>query len=204
MNLVLAFDFDLNLNSPAFRHTSARVPLLACVLLNFAVGVAAALAGARELRASPRAAHQTLAFRAVLVYDALIAIPIATWLVARFTDWTLSYAVDSARVPSLVLAFFVLAHGAAALAGFGLGARLLRDHRAQALPVLIAAAGFVLLVGLVIARHPLGVVGTFAQYRGGFGLRGLGGAGLVGPFFAITLGWLGAGAHLVWTLARRL
>jgi hypothetical protein len=181
-----------------------RVPLVACVLVNFAIGIAAALAAARELRASPRAAHQTLAFRAIVLYDALIAIPIATWLIARFTDWTLSYTFDSAHVPSLALAICVLLHGLAAVAGFGLGARLLRDHRPHLLPLLLAACAFAFVVGLVVARHRLGVVGTFAQYRGRFGLRGVGSAGLVGPFFAIAIGWLAGGAHMLWSLARRL
>jgi hypothetical protein len=35
-------------------------------------------------------------------------------------------------------------------------------------------------------------------------LRGLGGAGLVGPLFAMTAGWLAASAHMLWTLLRRL
>ena len=180
------------------------MPLLALVALNFALGVGAALASARELRASPRAAHETLSFRAVLLHDFLIAVPIATYLVARVTDWTLSYTVDSARVPSLVLAAFVAADALAAVAGFAIGARLLRDHRPQALPLLAGLAGAVVLVGLVVARHRLGVIGTFAQYRGGFGLRGLGNGGLVGPLVAMAVVWSAGAAHLLHALSRRL
>lgn len=179
------------------------MPLIAFALFNFAVGIAAALASAHELRASPRPARQTEAFRAVTVYDALIAVPIATWFVVRFPDWTMSYVVDAGRVPSLVLAIFVLAHGIAALAGFFAGASLLRDHRQRALPLVIGVAALLLLVGAVVARHRLGVVGTFAQYRGGFGLRRVRSTGLAAPFVAVVLGWSGAAAHLLWSLARR-
>ncbi len=180
------------------------MPLIALIALNFALGVGAVLASARELRASPRAAHETLSFRAVVLHDVLLPIPIATYLLARAADWTLSYTVDSARVPSLVLAMLVAAQGLAALAGFALGARLLRDHRPGVLPVFIALAGFVLIVGLVVARHRLGVLGTFAQYHGRFGLRTLATGGLVGPLLAMMLAWTGAAAHLLYSLARRL
>jgi hypothetical protein len=178
------------------------VPILVLVALNFAVGMAAARAAARELRASPRAAHETVSFRAVLLHDLLVPIPIAIYLLARLTDWSVSYLVP--HVPSLVLAALVVLHSGAALAGFVLGARLLRDHRPGAIPVLVALSATLALVGIVIARHRLGVVGTYAQYRGGFGLRGFESAGLAGPLAALFVAWTSGAAHLFYSLVRKM
>lgn len=179
------------------------MPLAALMILNFALGVGAVMASARELRASPRAAHDTLAFRALLVHEVLLPIPIATYLLARATDWTLSYAVDAVRVPSLVLAVLVAAMGMAALGGFAAGASFLRDHRRGVLPVMIALAAIALLAGLVVARHRLGVLGTYAQYRGRFGRRTLAAGGLAGPLTAMLLAWTAAAVHLLRGLMRR-
>src|SRR5262245_41801079 len=100
------------------------MPLLATLTLNFALGVTTALAAARELRASPRAVYHARAFRAVALHEVLVAMPIAAFVLARLGDWTLSYTLDGARLPSALVLGLIVLHGALALAGFALGAKL--------------------------------------------------------------------------------
>src|SRR5579864_4171636 len=98
------------------------MPLLATLAFHFILGAVAALAAARELRASPRAVRQTRAFRAVVSQQALVSVPIVTFALVRYADWMTSYLADPARVPSVLTAALVLAAGALAVGGFALGA----------------------------------------------------------------------------------
>jgi hypothetical protein len=180
------------------------VPLFATLAFNFVVGSLAALAAARELRASPRSVHQARAFRALAAHEVLVGIPIAAFVLVRFTDWALSYLVDGARVPSAVVLAIVVLHGAVALVGFATAARLLRDHRPQWVrAIAIGAVALVVLSGMVLHRR-LGTVGSYAQYHGGFGLRPWRETPVLGATIALVTVWAVAAAHLLWSLARRL
>jgi hypothetical protein len=179
------------------------VPLLAAFALNFALGLLAARAAARELRASPRAVLHARAFRAVAVHEALVAVPVLAFLLLRAGDWSLSYLFDAARVPSVVVAALLLCHGGLALGGFALGARWLRDHRARWAALAAVACGAVVVLGFAAFRERLGVAGTYLQYRGGFGLRPLAHSWILPAALGLVLVWAAAGAHLLWSLARR-
>jgi hypothetical protein len=179
------------------------VPLLATVVLNFALGALAALAAAGELRASPRPLHRLRAFRALAVHEVLVAMPVAGYLLVRLADWMVSYLVDGARLPSALVAALVLVHGTAGLGGFATGARLLRDHRARAVAALAAGSAALVLVAWLMARDRIGVLGSYVQFRGGFGLQPLWRTGAFGVILALAATWTAAGAHLLWSLARR-
>lgn len=151
------------------------MPLPTLVFIAFGVGVAAALFGAAELRFSPRRALLTSTFKAYVLFLLLVLVPVSVYFYVFHGDWFLLYAVDVRRIPSAIaLVGFVLEAWIGVL-GFSLGAGLARAQRTGIGLGVVAAAA--LAAGSVVVLWPerLSVVGTFAQYRGDFGLRSYGG-----------------------------
>lgn len=179
------------------------MPLVATLVLNFSLGVLVSLAAAQELRASPRPVHRLRAFRALALHQGLIAMPVALYLFLRHGDWMVSYVLDSARVPSVLVAAVVLFHGGIALAGLTVGAYLLRDHRVRAVYVTVAIGIVLVVLTAVLFRERLSVMGTYVQFRGGFSLQPLWRSrGFTGM---VALGgiWTLAAVHLLWSLHRK-
>ena len=145
------------------------LPSLLCVA--FAAGIAAAIAGKVELRISPRPALLTRSFMAFLLFCVLVLIPVSVYFYAFHGDWFLLYTVDVRRVPSaLALVGFGVQAALGAL-GFLVGASMVRNQREGLGGVLVGIA-LVCAGGVAgVARDRLAVVGSFAQYRGGFGLE---------------------------------
>ena len=79
------------------------MPLLAWMCWSVALGLLAAVLGARELRSSPRGVTQLRSFVALATHEVVVAVPVTFWVLARHTDWALSYAAEGAKVPSLSL-----------------------------------------------------------------------------------------------------
>ena len=180
------------------------MPLLAWMCWSVALGLLATVLGARELRASPRGVTQMRGFVALATHEAAVAVPVGFWVLARHTDWALSYAVDGAKVPSAALLLAALAGGGLALGGFALGAWWIRAHqprRPGAVALALAAAG---LLGCLVLHHRVGLVGSTVQYRGGFGLAPLAGSRVLGTVAVAAVGYLAAYVHLAWTLRTRL
>jgi len=159
------------------------LPLPTLICLAVASGLAAALAGRGELRVSPRAALLTQSFTAYALFLGLLLVPVSAYFYLFHGDWFVLYAVDIRRIPSAVaLLGFILEAGIGTL-GFFVGAALVRSQRER---VAAGLAGGFVLVGLVAPwpfRDRLGVVGTYAQFHGGFGLADYGS----GPVFYGTV-----------------
>jgi len=141
-------------------------------LLAFAIasGLAASVAARVELRVSPRPPLLTRSFAAWSFFAALVLIPVSVYFYVFHGDWFLLYTLDVGRIPSAAaLLGFVLEAGLGAL-GFLLGASLVRSQReAGALGLVALALGLGAAVP-VLAKERLGLVGSYAEYRGGFGL----------------------------------
>lgn len=159
------------------------MPLPTLVFIAFGVGVAAALLGGSELRLSPRHAMMTSSFKAFALFLLLVLVPISVYFYVFHGDWFLLYAFDMRRIPSAVALIGFMAEAGVGVIGFLLGAGFARNQRNGVGSVVVGAS--LLLAVAVVALWPdrLSVVGTFAQYRGDFGLRTYGGslmqAGLV-------------------------
>ncbi len=180
------------------------MPLAAWMCWSVALGLAAALLGARELRASPRGVTQLRGFVALATHEAMVAVPITFWVLARHTDWALSYFVEGQRVPSAALLVVAVACGALALGGYALGAWWIRAHRPRspgAAALGLAAAG---LLGCLALHERVGAVGSTVQFRGGFGLAELGGSRVLATLVVAALGYGAGYAHLGWSLRTRL
>jgi hypothetical protein len=146
------------------------------VLFGFAVGIASALLAATELRLSPRHTLMTASFRAYALFVSLVLLPVSVYFYVFHGDWFLLYAVDVRRIPSAIALLAFMGQGALGVLGFSLGAALARGQR-NGFGYGIASTALVIGLGaLALFRERLLVVGTFAQYRGNFGLHSYGGA----------------------------
>ncbi|AKF05287.1 hypothetical protein [Sandaracinus amylolyticus] len=146
------------------------MPLPTVLFLAFATGIAAALAGRTELKISPRPALLTRSSLAFLIFDFLVLVPASAYFYAFHGDWFLLYVLDVQRIPSAVALVGFVLEGLLAAGGFALGAGLVRTQRETIAGVTI---GLSLLFGIgaaLAASDRLAVVGSYAQYRGSFGL----------------------------------
>ncbi|NOY90892.1 MAG: hypothetical protein GXP55_06730 [Deltaproteobacteria bacterium] len=159
------------------------MPLPSLLAFAFASGLAAAIAARVELRVSPRPPLLTRSFAAWTLFSVLILVPVSVYFYVFHGDWFLLYAFDVARIPSAVaLMGFVLEIGLGAL-GFVLGASLVRSQREVVAGGLLGLTLLVAVAVPILAKDRLSQVGSFAQYRGGFGLEPYGD----GALFAGTL-----------------
>lgn len=149
------------------------------------MGAAAAAAGASELRVSPRPALLSDSFAAFAAFLLLLLLPISVYFYLFHGDWFLLYMVDVRNIPSaLVLLGFTAEVGLGLLGFLSAGLCVRAGHLSWA--VAIAAAGAFAAVGVVfVYPERLRVMGSFRQYRGGFGLEPFGGALLQG---AVAMG----------------
>lgn len=156
------------------------MPLSSLIFFAFSVGVAAAFAGGTELRLSPRHALVTNSFLAYAAFLVLLVIPVSVYFYVFHGDWFLHYLVDVRKVPSALAMLGFAVEGALGVLGFVVGAALARGRRNAAGGLLIAAC--LIAAGSVYFVMPerLTVVGTYAQFRGRFGLSDYSGALLRG------------------------
>jgi hypothetical protein len=170
--------------------------------VSFASGVAAALAGRVELRISPRPALLTRVFGAYLLFAGLLLIPVSVYFYVFHGDWFLLYLVDVRKIPSAVALLGFLIEMALGASGFLAGAGLVRSQRDTAAGVLLGLA--VVAAGAVVpaAVDRLALVGSFAQYQGGFGLEPYGsgpllqGTLVMGLILLVGLGFLLLRIHM--------
>jgi hypothetical protein len=153
-----------------------EMPLPTLVFVAFGVGVASALLGGSELRESPRHPVLTGSFKAYALFLLLVVLPASVYFYVFHGDWFLLYALDVRRVPSAVALLGFVVELGLGVGGFTLGSMFARTQR-TALGFSMAAASMIAaVVSIITFRERLAVVGTFAQYRGDFGLRPYGGA----------------------------
>jgi hypothetical protein len=172
-------------------------------LLSFAIGMgaASALAGANELRVSPRPALLSDSFAAFAAFMILLVVPVSAYFYAFHGDWFLLYTIDVRRVPSVFALFGFVVELGVGLLGFGLSALCVRTARASWSVVAVALCAIAAAGIVVVCPERLRVVGSFRQFRGGFGLMTYGGSLLQG---ALAMGGLLlAGATFLLVRIRR-
>lgn len=159
--------------------TGGVVPLPTLLLFAFASGVAGALAAQVELRVNPRSAVLTRGFVAYLLFAGLVLVPISVYFYVFHGDWFLLYFVDVRQIPSAVALLGFALEAAVGAAGFVVGAALVRSQRQGTAGVVVGLTGVAAAGVIWWARERLAVVGSFAQYRGDFGLAPYGSGSLV-------------------------
>ncbi|MDD9943692.1 MAG: hypothetical protein OXU20_21805 [Myxococcales bacterium] len=156
------------------------MPLSSLVFFAFSVGVASAFAGGSELRLSPRHALATNSFFAFAAFLVLLVIPVSVYFYVFHGDWFLHYLVDVRRIPSALAMLGFVVEGAIGVGGFLLGAVLARGQRLAAGGIVIGICVVSAVMLCFLMPERLKVVGTYAQFRGSFGLSDYSGAILRG------------------------
>lgn len=161
------------------------------------MGLAAALAGAHELRLSPRHALLTSSFFALVSFLALVLVPVSVYFYVFHGDWFLLYFVDVRHVPSALALIGFVMQALLGVLGFSVGATLVRSQHVVWIFGGLAACAVAAIAVVPLCLDRLRVVGTYAQFRGGFGLAPYGGALFQGTL-AMGLLLLLGGAFLVY------
>ena len=126
------------------------------------------------------------------LFGAVIVLPVEAYLLHDYADWAYLYTLRPSRIPSAIDLLFLLAATALVPASAALGARwLARD--ARHLVLRLALASFVVsAAGGISCWRRLTHYGTYAQYKGGYGLRTLTESSL-GPSLLLALAVFAAG-----------
>ena len=151
------------------------MPLPTLVFLAFGIGLSAALLGAAELRISPRHALFSSSFKAFALFLVLLVVPVSVYFYVFHGDWFLLYSVDVRRVPSALALLGFVAEAGLGVLGFMLGSAFARAQRMGAGYAIAAACAPLAVAVAFVWPERLRSVGTFAQYRGDFGLTPYGG-----------------------------
>ena len=176
------------------------MPLPTFAFLAVSVGIASALVGGSELRLSPRHALLTGAFKAYALFLGLVLLPASTYFYTFHGDWFLLYVVDVRRIPSALALIAFTLEAALGAGAFLLGASLARSQRTSLGYALVGAFAAAAAAVLVLFQERLLVVGTYAQYRGDFGLTSYGGVLMqgslaMGTIVLVSLAYLLARIH---------
>jgi|GEM_PF-305393 len=147
----------------------------------------------RDASAQDRARER----RAVLAaggYSFLLLVPILSWFLGFYGDWSYLYAVAADRVPSAVDAVLV---GASALLLPGATFALVRRRpRAQDLvPRVVVASGTLFLLAFGLAWRRMAIHATYTQYHGDFGRTRIAGTPLGATFVLAILILAGGLVH---------
>ena len=154
------------------------MPTLVFPILGFLLGMTFARSSAEELTADPTTVFGARCFVVTMLFAALLFAPASAYYMAFHGDWAFAYMLDASRVPSAVVLALVLFNGGCVTAGFVVAAPLVRRHNTKGLLTVAGVLSLVVLVLLLLFARRLGVAATYAQYRGGFGVRSLAGTPL--------------------------
>lgn len=158
------------MSTPRRHRKDARLPLPTLVLLGFASGIGAAIAGRAELNESPHPVMLTRPFWAWAIFAGLVLIPVSAYFYVFHGDWFLLYRVDVAAIPSAIALLLFAAEGAVGALGFLAGASLVRSKKLDLAAAILALTAVLALAPVVQFRRELEVVGTYRQFHRGYGL----------------------------------
>jgi hypothetical protein len=176
----------------AARAIEGSLPFTTLLLLAFGMGAASALAGAHELRLTPRHALFSSTFAAFASFLVLLVLPVSIYFYVFHGDWFLLYLVDVRHIPSALALFGFLFEGAFGVLGFAIGASCVRNQRSNWVSYILLGVGLTAIAVLFVSPERLMFVGNYKQYRGGFGLVKYGGTLLKGGLLMGGILLLGA------------
>lgn len=144
------------------RMVARGTAILLDLVLNSCLGVAFALCARDRIRADGPFASPS--FLVVLMFAAIVLLPMTFYLYVWHPAWAWMYFVDPDNVPGLAIIPLCFLHAGLLIGGWYLAARLIRVGRGRVVLYILATGGFIVLLGGVLAWSRLGYVGTFAEY----------------------------------------
>jgi len=153
------------------------IPLPLACLFHLGLGLGFALAARGRIRAD--GPYASPAFVVLAAHVGFVVAPLCLYFYLVQPDWTWLYWVAPTRVPTLAIVPLVVGHAALVLAGWLLGARLLRAGRQRLAIGLVVGLGAALVLAAALALPRLVTAASYAGYHHGVG-RGL---------MSVELGW---------------
>jgi hypothetical protein len=173
------------------------VPLLLAPLVSIAFGIVLAWVSREELLRHRGAYSASRAFFVVLLFAGLVELPVYAYAAVFHGDWAYLYLAPWGKVPSAVDALWVVGCAGLTPAGFAFGARPAVAGRFDVLSRALMVLGALFFGAFLLGWRRLSVSGTYAQFHGGFGAKGVAESALgVG----LLLSWLALGAGLAWAV----
>lgn len=173
------------------------MPLLLAPLCSVVFGVVLAWIGREELLRHRGAYAASRAFAVVLLFAGLVELPVYAYFATFHGDWAYLYLAPWGRVPSAVDALWVVGCAGLTPLGFALAARPAVAGRFDILSRALMVAFALFFAAFLVGWRRMSVSGTYAQYHGGFGAKGVAESALgVG----LLLSWFALGAGLWWAV----
>lgn len=141
------------------------MPMPLAVLLHVGLGLAFALAARGRIRVD--GTYASPAFAVTLAHVGLVVVPLAFYFYLVHPDWTWLYWIDPGGIPTLAVVPLVAAHGGLVIAGWHLGAQLVRRDRQRLAVWIVTGIGVALVVGSAIALPRLSAATSYAGYHHG-------------------------------------
>jgi hypothetical protein len=107
------------------------------------------------------------AFPLVAIFVGVVVTPITLYLHLAHPAWSWMYMVDPAEIPALAIVPVLVGHGGMVVAGWYLGAYLLRTDKDRPARGALAGGALVALVATLIAWPRIGTYGTYGDYHAG-------------------------------------
>ena len=139
------------------------------LFFNFLLGFAFAICGRERIRVDGPFAPP--AFWLVLTFAGVILIPVAFYFYMAHPAWSWMYAVDPARVPSILLLPLLVGHGLAIVAGWWAGGKMVRAHKTREAIYGALGAAVLLAVLTLVFWGRLGRYGTYSEFTDGRALQ---------------------------------
>jgi len=168
------------------------------VILSAGIGLAVAWAGKAQVRLA-RSGFWNRQLLVVACFQLLVFCPLGAYLYLFHGDWSWNYFLDPGQLPQWMGFVAIGAYAVAAIAGFAVGARLVRTDRTGVLVYAIAAVCGVLGLYFLVFATRFWWVGSFAEFHGVAGHPGMRALPVselghvffvVGPVFVGVLLWL--------------
>jgi hypothetical protein len=137
---------------------------LAC-LFHLALGLAFSLAARDRIRVD--GPYASPAFSIALAHVGLVVIPLGLYFYLVQPDWTWLYGIDPGRIPRLAAVPLVAAHAGLVIAGWHLGAQLVRRDRTRLAVWLAIGLAVAIVVGAALVLPRLATAATYAGYHHG-------------------------------------
>lgn len=143
------------------------IPAPMAWLYHLGLGLGFALAARGRLRAD--GTYAAPAFAIATAHVGLVVVPLACYFYLVHPAWTWLYWLDPERVPTLAVVPLVAVHAGLVLAGWHLGALLVRRHRLRLGVWLLGGLGAALLLMAALTLPRLGTAASYAEYHRGAG-----------------------------------
>ncbi|MBK8169642.1 MAG: hypothetical protein IPK60_04785 [Sandaracinaceae bacterium] len=132
-----------------------------------------------------------------MFFVAFVLVPVSVYFYTFHGDWSVLYIVDTRRIPSAIALFVFMLQAAFGAMGFGAGASFIRAQRDWLAATMSGVVSALAIVVVLLARRRLSVVGTYAQYQGGFGLTPYSNGPVLVGTIVMSVFLLGGFAYLV-------